>query len=102
MTGYHVTTSKKMDRYTDTGAILPPVRFFPTLYTAKEWAKRTGRDLILRIECNESYPLPDHKPARWTPEIIREWVIKNNALPMRSQNSEVAENTKKSGGGSRI
>jgi hypothetical protein len=29
------------------------------------------RDVILRIECIDSFPLPDHKPARWTPEIVR-------------------------------
>jgi len=73
MIGYHVTTDKKITRYKQTGGILPPVRFFPNLYTAQRWAKRTSRDKILQIECNISYPLPDHKPARWTNEIMRKW-----------------------------
>jgi len=73
MVGYHVTTQKKLARYKETGCILPPVRFWPNKQTAQRWAKRTGRDVILKIECSESYPLPDHKPARWTGEIIRSY-----------------------------
>lgn len=73
MTGYHVTTSKKLDKYTATGCILPPVRFWPNLLTAEKWAKKTRRDVILQIRCRTSYPLPDHVPARWTNEIIRKW-----------------------------
>lgn len=74
MIGFHVTTPKKLERYISTGGILPPVRFWPTIDTAKRWSKRTSRPLILEIKCDQSYPLPDHKPARWTPEIIREFV----------------------------
>lgn len=73
MIGYHVTTHKKLSRYETTGAILPPVRFWPNELTARRWAKRTGRTVILRIEAGKSYPLPDHKPARWTDEVIRTW-----------------------------
>ena len=73
MKGFHVTTPKKLEKYRKTGAILPPVRFFPNKETAERWSKRTGRPLIVEIEAHESYPLPDHKPARWTPEIVREW-----------------------------
>ena len=73
MTGYHVTSLKKLERYQQTGGILPPVRFWPSLDTALRWAKRTGRSVVLEIEAAESYPLPDHKPARWTPEMIRKW-----------------------------
>ena len=73
MIGYHVTTPKKVARYEQTGAILPPVRFWPNLDTAKRWSIRTGRGIILEIEVDESYPLPDHVPARWTRELIREW-----------------------------
>jgi len=73
MTGYHVTTSKKLKKYNATGGILPPVRFWPNQYTAAKWAKRTMRDVILRIECNESFPLPDHKPARWTNEFVKNY-----------------------------
>ena len=75
MIGYHVTTPKKLDRYNNTGAILPPVRFWPNELTAKRWAKRTGRTIIVKIECEKSYPLPDHKPARWTSELIRNFSV---------------------------
>lgn len=71
--GWHVTTPRKMDRYKATGAILPPVRFWPELSCARKWAKKTGRTVILEIQTSVSYPLPDHKPARWTPELVREW-----------------------------
>lgn len=77
MRGYHVTTPRKLDRYTITGAILPPVRFFPTFDTAARWAKRTGRTLILEIDDGgESYPPPDHKPARWTPRQVGAWTAR--------------------------
>ena len=75
MTGYHVTTTKKLQRYIQTGAILPPVRFWPNMMTALKWARRTGGNLILEIQYRESYPLPDHRPARWTPETVRRWKI---------------------------
>ena len=77
MIGYHVTTRRKLDKYTKTGVILPPVRFWPNQYTALKWLKRVNRDLILEIDVKESYPLPDHKPARWTQEIVRSWRIIN-------------------------
>jgi hypothetical protein len=70
---YHCTTSRKLDRYKATGAILPPVRFWPNLETAQKWARKTGRDVILMFNCGTSYPLPDHKPARWTPEVVRNY-----------------------------
>lgn len=73
MEGYHVTTPKKLERYKKTGAILPPVRFWPNESTANRWAKRTGRSVILKISATETYPLPDHKPARWTPEVVSKW-----------------------------
>ncbi len=76
MTGYHVTTNKKIARYVSTGAILPPVRFFPNIITARRWQKRTGRDAILEIEYERSHPLPDHRPARFTDEVIRRWEVK--------------------------
>lgn len=75
MIGYHVTTPKKLERYQQTGGILAPVRFWPNEYLAKEWMKRTGRNIILKINCNEAYPLPMRKPAYWTREFIREWEI---------------------------
>lgn len=73
MIGYHVTTRKKLSRYEQTGAILPPVRFWPNLYTAEKWQKKTGRDIILKIQVDTSYPLPDHIPARFTQELVRDW-----------------------------
>jgi len=75
VTGYHVTTEKKAERYRATGAILPPVRFWPNEYTAIKWAKRTGRGIIAVFECDVSYPLPDHRPARFTPETIRDYKL---------------------------
>ena len=75
MQGYHVTTPHKLSRYLSTGAILPPVRFSPTLPTAQAWARKTSRPFILAISCTLAYPLPDHRPAYWTPELIREWEI---------------------------
>jgi len=73
--GFHVTTSKKLNQYELSGCIFPPVRFFPNEYTACRWAKRTGRDVILKIKVEESWPLPDHKPARWTADYIRCWSV---------------------------
>ena len=71
MTGYHVTTPRKLAQYQATGGILPPVRFWPTAATAQQWAQRTGRTCLVKITCTIAYPLPDHRPAYWTPEIIR-------------------------------
>lgn len=75
MKAYHVTTDKKIERYKQTGCILSPVRFWPNLYTANRWAKKTGRNRIVTFEVENSYPLPDHKPARWTLEFIKEYEI---------------------------
>lgn len=75
MIGYHVTTPKKLEKYESTGAILPPVRFWPNAYSAKRWAKRVNRSAILKISVDKSHPLPDHKPAEWTPEIVRDWEL---------------------------
>jgi hypothetical protein len=73
MTGFHCTTPKKEERYKKTGGILPPVRFWPNEYTARRWMKKTGRNVLVKIESDVSWPLPDHVPARWTNEIIRKW-----------------------------
>lgn len=75
MIGYHVTTPRKIERYEISNCILPPVRFWHNLETAIRWGKRTGREKILKIDVEKSYPLPDHKPARWTPEIIYDWEV---------------------------
>ena len=75
MIGYHVTTPKKVARYEATGGILPPVRFWPNLLTAKRWAKRTGRSVILKIEAQTAWPMPDHRPAHWADEMILCWEV---------------------------
>lgn len=75
MIGYHVTTDNKLSKYDLTGAILPPVRFWPNIETAERWAKKTGRGRIVSFSCDKYYPLPDHRPACWTPEIIRKYVV---------------------------
>lgn len=64
--GYHCTTAKKLENYIRSKRIIAPVRFWPDLELAKNWAKRTHRKIILRVELEDiSYPLPDHKPAMW-------------------------------------
>jgi hypothetical protein len=77
MIGWHVTTPCKLNRYRATGCILPPVRFWAFEDSARSWAHKTGRTVILRFEVGTAYPLPDHRPrghAYWTPETIDEWV----------------------------
>lgn len=76
MSGYHVTTERKLQRYRETGAILPPVRFWRFRASAEAWARKTHRSVILAIEVAEAYPMPDHQPrghAWWTPALVREW-----------------------------
>jgi len=69
--GYHCTTKKKLQRYHASKRIIAPVRFWPNRLTAERWAKRTGRELILRIRLDHiSYPLPDHKPAMFCPHDV--------------------------------
>lgn len=74
-TGYHVTTPKKLARYVASRAILPPVRYWIYKSSAKAWAKKTGRTVILKIEVmGDSYFLPDHQPrmhAKWTNSFVR-------------------------------
>ena len=78
MIGYHCTTKKKLRRYQQTTAILPPVRFWLKEPYARAWMEKTHRDVLLKISTTDekSYPLPDHKPrgmAYWADELIREW-----------------------------
>jgi hypothetical protein len=76
MTGYHVTTPHKLARYRATGCILPPVRFWYYERSARDWGRRVGCSVILRIEAGEHHPLPDHRPrghAAWTPRVITTW-----------------------------
>ena len=73
---YHVTTRNKLERYRKSRIILPPVRFWPNRITAERWARRTGRDTIIAFTRPEpAYPLPDHKPALWSPSIVRDWRV---------------------------
>jgi len=75
---YHCTTEKKLNRYQTTKAILPPVRGWKYENSARNWCKKTGRNIILKIEVNEAYPLPDHKPpghAYWSPDFVRKWEV---------------------------
>lgn len=73
--GYHCTTPAKLARYQATGCILSPVRFWPSEDTARKWMTRTGRTVLLRIPVSRSWPLPDHKPARWTDDLVRTWEV---------------------------
>lgn len=73
---FHVTTRKKLARYCATGAILPPVRFWLYEASARAWAQKTKRDVILAITPKVRFPLPDHQPrghAWWTDDPIRAW-----------------------------
>lgn len=75
---YHATTPRKMARYEQTGAILPPVRGFDTLAAVEEWARLTnGRTIILRLEVEMTQALPDHHNeyglAWWTPVKVGKW-----------------------------
>jgi hypothetical protein len=76
MIGYHVTTPGKVARYIATGCILPPVRFWAFERSARNWMSRTKRSVVLEIEVDTAYPLPDHQPpghAYWSPEMVRSW-----------------------------
>jgi|WetSurMetagenome_2_1015567.scaffolds.fasta_scaffold03341_13 hypothetical protein len=75
---YHCTTEKKLQKYKHTGCILMPVRGWAYLESAKNWNKKTGRTIILKIICNLAYPLSDHRPlyhSYWTPENIKKWEV---------------------------
>ena len=63
MTGYHVTTYHKLERYRATGLILPPVRFWPDIADAARFSRQTGRRIILRIVVSDTAvrPLPGHQ-----------------------------------------
>jgi hypothetical protein len=78
MIGYHCTSENKLKRYEATSCIISPVRFWIYESSARNWLKKTGRTIILRINVDIAYPLPDHKPnghAWYTPENVREWEI---------------------------
>lgn len=78
MIGYHVTTPAKLARYQATGAILPPVRFWIHVASARAWGAKTQRNTIVRIRVENAYPLPDHRPrghAWWSEDVVRHWEI---------------------------
>lgn len=73
---FHVTTPKKVKRYEQSGGILPPVRFWTTIYSALKWSKKTGRSVILTFEQPDPcYPLPIKGGAMWTDKMIREYKL---------------------------
>lgn len=49
---YHCTTPKKLERYKATGCILPPVRGWKYLNSAKQWGKRVGIKNYLKQKKN--------------------------------------------------
>lgn len=73
---YHVTTSKKLERYEVTGAILPPVRYWTTTYSALKWMNKTGRNVLLSFdEPTNSHPLPMKGGAKWSDGLVVEWDV---------------------------
>lgn len=77
MEAYHVTTPKKLQKYQATGAILPPVRFWSTEYSARKWMQKTGRTILLTfIAPKDSYPLPIKGGAYWTDRLIYNQALK--------------------------
>lgn len=74
---YHVTTEKKLKRYKETGAILPPVRYWTTEHAAYRWMKKVNRSIILEFEePKRSFPLPIKGGAKWTDCLVRKWRVK--------------------------
>lgn len=75
---YHVTTPKKLARYKGTGCILAPVRGWKFENSAREWAKKCNRSIVLKIRVKYAYPLPDHQPRMhgfWADENVHKWEI---------------------------
>ncbi len=79
MTLYHVTTPRKLTRYQHTGCILAPVRGFNTVEAAREWARLTGRTVILTAVGSDCHKLPDHHnqygTAWWCDSDIHGWDV---------------------------
>ena len=74
---YQVTTPKKLLKYHISGRIIRPVRGFSTLEGADLWARKTGRKIILKVQGEPAYKLPDHHNkcglAYWIDNDIKEW-----------------------------
>lgn len=71
---FHCTTQKKLKKYQQTSAILPPVRFWTTEYSARKWMRKTGRDVLLSFDKPfHCFPLPIKGGSMWTDELVRNW-----------------------------
>lgn len=46
---YHVTSLKKLNKYIESGMILPPVRAWEDIEQAERMSISTGRKIILRL-----------------------------------------------------
>lgn len=74
---YHATTPKKAKLYRHSGRIIAPVRGFTTPAGAMAWAMKTGRTVIMSIECPNPHKLPDHHnpfgEAWWNDGDVLDW-----------------------------
>ncbi len=74
---YHATTPKKARLYRHTGHIIAPVRGFTTITGAMAWAMKTGRTVIMKIQCDAPHKLPDHHnefgEAWWNDGNVTQW-----------------------------
>ena len=53
---YHVTSIKKLDKYSKSGKIIAPVRAWETIEQAQRMSISTGRRVILRLRFPNSAP----------------------------------------------
>jgi hypothetical protein len=74
---YHATTPKKAKLYRHSGRIIAPVRGFTTPAGAMAWAMKTGRTVIMEIQCPNPHKLPDHHntfgEAWWNDGDVVDW-----------------------------
>lgn len=74
---YHATTPKKAQLYRATGRIIAPVRGFTTMQAAMAWAMKVGRTVIIELDADKPYKLPDHHnrfgDAWWNDGDVTEW-----------------------------
>ena len=74
---YHVTTPNKVKKYHYMGCIQSPVRGFTTVEAAMAWAIKVGRTVILEVNADKPYKLPDHHnkygEAWWNDGDISYW-----------------------------
>ncbi len=55
MVAYHVTSKKKLLKYIQQNAILPPVRVWKSIAEAERFSKQTGRRFIIRLKLNPTF-----------------------------------------------